>query len=68
MAYVKDYIKIRDLVHLAKQVSEYVGETNCGINTGTELHSRIVHVNQFDPCELCCECQAYEEAAQKVSQ
>jgi hypothetical protein len=64
------YIRIRDLVHITNPVIKGLIpsiKSYCGISIGTELQARVVMRHEFDSCELCCECQAYEYAALKVS-
>lgn len=69
MADVSEYVKIRDLVHITRLVpNEYLPKelSFCGIDMEEEEgRPGVRSAENFDPCELCCECQAYEEASKK---
>lgn len=71
MADVSEYVKIGDLVHITRMVSAVMWPKEisfCGIDIEQEEgRPGVMSAENFDPRELCCECQAYEEAAQIVS-
>jgi hypothetical protein len=64
---VKEYSRIRDIVHIVNR-EDIVAPQFLGLGaivTYCHIAEIADMVTSFDPCELCCECQAYEATEKK---